>query len=300
MNCCHPPRLGAKLAACTIALLGSTLATSVQALPLHADAGYNIPATGSAGTTAATGSPQDSATAVDITDFFTIGDVSIGIHTFGSIGAFTQFGNRVSGDVGGTGSYDVDGTFRLTLPDADVGDLFTFNIIPGEVSANGSAAFDTGDFVSAAIDLLITKGGTPVFHSAASAMSGAGGAVSSSFSDTDIGYTCGSGAGNASCSLTGGTFTVDLTGLTGDLVYTLFSEAHGNISRTYSDCGSGIGGDGLFALAVAIGDGGGGGSCGSVARSGDPLPEPATLALAGLGLLMFGYRRSGGALLRRG
>ncbi len=277
------------------AALGCAMPLAARAVPvLQAQAGYNVPGTNNPGATPVSGSPQSSDTSVDILDFFTVNNVSMGVHTYGSTGTFTQFGNRVSSDVSGTGSYDLDGVLVLTLN--DVGPTFSFNVIPGEVSATGSTGFVSGEFVNAHLNLSIEVNGTQVFMSDAVASASAGGVANASFTGADLGYSCSGGTsdGLAGCSLSGGPFSLDLPSLLGgaaptyDLVYTLSAEVHGNITQDHGDCGGFYNGSGPQPATFAVGSGGNGGKvgapCGSIARSGDPLPEPGSLALAGLGL----------------
>lgn len=277
-----------RLSLCIAAALSAAGAGTAQAVPtLHAEAQYTIN-----GSTTVLPS-QTSNTAVDILEFTGSGGVSIGLHTFGDW-ASKVFGNRASGDINGTGSYDVSGLFRLTIPDAEVGSSFTFNIIPGEVSARGpdGGFLNVGDFLDAFVELDISVGGASVFHSEASALLDDDEATAG-FTGNDIGFSCTNSlaSGFASCSIAGGPFTLDGLG-SGDLVYTLYAQARGNVTDS-GQCGSGgIGNGSDFQLAF-IGDGGEGGGafCGSVARSGDPLPEPGTIGLAGLGIAALGLAR---------
>lgn len=267
------------------ALGSSVLPLAAQATVLSAEASYTID-----GTTVNLG-PQVSATSVDILEFTGNGSVDIGIHTYGTYPP-GNFGNRVSGDVNGTGSYDVSGVFSIDLD--YTGPIFTFNIVPGEVSASGDVNFFGGDFVEASIEFLIEVDGQQAFSSTALARVDSLGNVMTSFTGVNL-YSCSTNpAGFAGCTIAGGAYNLDLGGEgPHNIVYTLSANASGQILNTGYNCGGGDigGGSGEAALAF-IDDGSGGdggfynGPCGSVSRTGDPLgvAEPASLGLAGLGL----------------
>ena len=270
---------------------------SAQALPLHVEAFYAVN-----GATTVVPS-QDSSTNVDILTFPNVDNVQVGIHTYGTLDSFAQFGNRTSGDISGPGSYDIEGIFRLEL--GDLGSSFSFDVIPGQVAANGAAGgfAALADFVRGTFTFDLNLDGTQVFnqvigavvnHDVATATSTAlvGGGIG-----INLGVNCSSSlaSGSANCSIAGGLNTLDLDALAGhggphSLIYTMTAIADGVVSDT-SSCGFGNGGGG-GEVAAAIIEGGGNNACGSIARSGDPIPEPRSLSLAALALAsVVGARR---------
>lgn len=256
-------------------------AAPAYSAPYHADAGYTL-----GGAAAVTEPAQDSPTSVDILTFTGDGTNDIGIHTFGSA---ATFGSRSSG----TNSFDVNGLFRLTTSVS--GDSFMFDIIPGQVAAYGSAGFGATEFESSHIHLSIKVDSVEKFASDALVTVGAGGVATNAQTGTDIGYIFNSGVGFGVYSISGGLQTLSGLGLgTHDIVYEMFSEAHGkvlaaNLNTCLAPVFSG-GGYGVATVAAAGAD-----TflvrCSAVAQSGDPIvsptavPEPATGSLLGLGLL---------------
>ncbi|MGE0385084.1 MAG: PEP-CTERM sorting domain-containing protein [Gammaproteobacteria bacterium] len=290
------------LPACIAAALAGAAPLSAQALALHAEASYTV----NGNTT--TLPSQDSDSNVDILEFTSVDNVDIGIHTYGSNGRFVEFGNRVDGQITGPGSYEVDGVFRLALD--DVGSTFSFNIIPGEVRADGAAGgfASIGDFVRGEFIFDLQVGGVTIFNQVITTLVDDDEATANSTITVgaalglDLGVSCSSSlaSGVANCSIAGGPLSIDLDAVdpanigAHSLVYTLTALADGVVSDT-SSCGIYDGSGGGVELA-AIFDGSGGGEngngggfnnrCGSIARSGDPfgVPEPGAMGLAALGL----------------
>ena len=284
------------LGATTLAALG---AIDVQALPYNAHAGYEVDGT----TVPLPG--QSSATDVDILEFTTVNNLGVGIHAYGAGGSF---GSRASANFFGPASLAVvDSLFTLDL--AGLGASLTLDVTPGEIAVRGLAGgMAVGDFLSSRLQFHIEVDGVSVYDNIISAGLDHTSANAGEFLDPgntvalNLGLTCGSSfvGGTASCIIGGGATPLNLDALAGHggphtLLYTLFAEASGEISAA-SGCGGGFGGGGEVATALLInGDGGGNGGgnqCSAIARSGDPVPEPATFVLAPLAI-------AGAAVVRR-
>lgn len=277
--------------ATTLAALG---VIDAQALPYNAKAGYEVNAT------TVSLPAQASATDVDILEFTTVDNVGVGIHTYGSGGTF---GSRASADFfGPTSLAVVDSLFTLDL--TGLGSSLTLNVTPGEVAVHGPAGgMAFGDFLSSRLEFNIEVDGIAVYHNIIGASLDNTSATSGEAPDAgnlvtlNLGLTCAQSfvGGTASCLIGGGSTVLDLDALSGGnsgphtLLYTIFAETSGVVSDA-SGCGGGFNGGGeVTATAFIIEDGdggnGGGNSCGAIARSGDPIPEPATFALAPLALV---------------
>lgn len=284
------------LGATTLAALG---AIDAQALPYNANAGYQVDAT------TVNLPAQSSATGVDILEFTTVGNVGVGIHAYGAGGSF---GSRASADFFGTGKALVDSLFELSL--AGLGSSIDLNVTPGEVAVHGPAGgfAQLGDGLLSEIIFVIQVDGSIVYHSAVSASidSTSAAAGQQVFFDAgvalNLGLSCSHSLvdGEASCIIGGGNTTLALDTLAGhgglhSLQYDILAFTQGDI-HDFTGCGGSGGGGGEVLETAAIveggGNNGGGKLCGGIARSGDPVPEPATFALAPLAV-------AGAALARR-
>lgn len=224
------------------------------------------------------------------------GGNNIGIHTYGDVGG-SNLGNRVSGD----NTFGVSGLMRYTT---SASGSFNFNIIPGEVGANGSASFSSAEGQHAWIRFLIQAvdtslaGPVTIFDAMAEARVGFGqGDIASCDAILNCNITSLPGEG-VQIFLGGGSYSLDLDSLLGagthDLVYDITAFAEGSVlpanlgscvSPPYPGGGGGEIGA-TFAAAVVEGGGNGGfaATCSAIARSGDPLPLPGTVYLLGVGI----------------
>ena len=259
-----------------------------EALPYNAKAAYHINSTN------VTFPAQASATDVDILEFTTVDNVGVGIHAYGAGGTF---GSRASADFFGPDQAIVQSLFELSL--ADLGPTLTLDVTPGEVAVHGPAGgLVAGDFLSGMVEFHIELDGVTIYENVVGARldsTSATAAESPAGANTvslNLGLTCSHSFvdGDASCIIGGGSTLLDLDTLAGhtgkhSLYYAIFAEARGLLTDT-SGCGGGFGGNGEVTATAAFLEGGEGGgkSCGIIARSGDPVPEPATFALAPLAL----------------
>lgn len=303
-----------------LAILSSLL--TLAPLAAHAaaisDASYDVtaatigpPPIAPGSGTFGTGTFSDGVSPTDVLYFGSPGGVSVGIHTFGD-DAGSYFGSRSSGEINGTDrAYRVDGDFALDFTGI-VATSLSFNIIPGQVLAQGAptggAGLQSGDFLKAELTLSISRrdAGTldpfvEIFGTHAVALVDDTGSFVS-WTGNDIGYACASGptfvAGGslAECLFSGGPFSVSLGTGSHDIQYTLSTVASGSVSTSAGTCGAFVDQGEPRGFAVGIKDPGSdaGGPCRSVAQVGDPLafvPEPATIGLLALGLVAAGRAR---------
>ena len=221
-------------------------------------------------------------------------------HTYGSTGG--NFGSRVNG----YGEYDISGVFTYqdtvtnTSGSAQAYN-FGFTVIPGELALFSSPG--AGEFVLAEYDIDILVNGSSIWGSSAT-LSGDDTGNTFTTAGTSLGGTLSANEyswGSYSDTLGLGTLAA---GTSLNFEYILTARAAGNcFSGDYIAPPPGAadeGGD--FIIRDFNGEGDGGGyysDCGSIARSGDPfhigsngpgqiyatsVPEPATVALLGLGL----------------
>lgn len=215
-----------------------------------------------------------------------------GIHAYGN-SVSASFGSRASGE----GSYDVTSKIAVTVQ--NVGDSISSTIIPGRVYVSIPAGYTAiaGEFVSAHLqfELCVDGCATAKYTSDASLLLDTiSPFLHSSMFETpggfNIGYVLNSGPNDWSWDF--GPSIQTFTGLdtlspshVGDhtLIYTIFAEAHGWSHAV--DCAGG-GHPGGALADIFNGEPGGQGTCqpGSGAQSGDPLPEPGSLALFGIGM----------------
>jgi hypothetical protein len=204
-------------------------------------------------------------------------------HTYGDVGG--TFGSRVSGD----GNYDITGLFTYQETFVNPNPFpspasFSFNIIPGELSAFLSSGYTpaAGDALLSRYEIDIRLNGTSIWDSSAT-LSYDGGTNMFSFADTgtnSLGGTFSSTPTSAiysfgpySNTIALGTFAAGETFL---LEYDLKAIATGNLPNTCMDGqpeGNGeINPEVATAVAANIGVEPGQGACGgSTARSGDPF-----------------------------
>ncbi len=223
-------------------------------------------------------------------------------HTYGSTTG--NFGSRVSG----YGEYDITGVFTYqdtvtnTTGSAQAYN-FDFTIIPGELALFGTPG--VGEFVLAEYDIDILVDGSSIWGSSAS-LSGDDTGNTFSSAGTSLGGVLTSDEyswGSYSDTLGLGTLAA---GASLNFEYILTARAAGNCFAGGYAMPPGEGqnlpgaDDDFIPIDGDVGDGGGYySSCGSIARSGDPLhigangpgkisiasvPEPSTIALLGLGL----------------
>ncbi len=259
---------------------------------LQADGSYQLASAGLVTLPSDTATPPAD-TSVDVLSFPSDGPGNqAGIHAYGdSVSA--SFGSRASGG----GSYDVTSKIAVTVQ--NVGDSISSTVTPGRVYVSIPAGYTpfAGEFVSAHLQFALYLDGsaTPQFTSDASLLlDNINPFLHSSMVETpggfNIGYVLNSGSNDWSWDF--GPSIQTFSGLdalspshAGDhtLVYSIFAEAHG-LSHAIDCAGGGHPGE---VIADLVNEGPGGKeTCqpGSGAQSGDPLPEPGSLALSGIAM----------------
>lgn len=279
---------------CLTAALTVLTAPAWAGLTYTGTGSYNVGTSSGPGGTVAASGPCGNIAGQNTEEFNGAGADNIGIHAYACDNSLSSFGARASGE----NTYFAQGIASIigTQGGSDSAD-FAFIINPGEVGAFGSTAFMAGEFQKASLSIKLVIDGTTYLDEAWSAEVGTGGAITKSYDHgglLSVGWTSTEGPGYFSYGIAGGSYSIPLLALPGNvdhnISYVMTSEASGNITTTSTCTAVLYDSNGQMPGAAFAA------ACGAGSRSGDPnndpiaspqnrMPEPVTAGLTLTALL---------------